>query len=90
MNYYKAILQYDGSDRMGFQYQVGMPTIQGDLNLSLQKILKGKVTTKAASRTDKGVHVMAQAVKISAEDSSLLDVSRFNAVLPSNMRCLEL
>ena len=38
MNYYKAIIQYDGSDRMGFQFQEGMPTIQGDLNLSLQKM----------------------------------------------------
>lgn len=90
MNYYKAILQYDGSDRMGFQYQDGMPTIQGDLNLSLEKILQGKVTTRAASRTDKGVHAMGQVVKISAEDSSPLDSARVNSALPSHMRCLDL
>jgi tRNA pseudouridine38-40 synthase len=90
MNYYKAILQYDGSDRTGFQWQDGMPTIQGDLNLSLQQVLKGKVTTRAASRTDKGVHAFGQVVKISAEDSVPLDALSLNAVLPSHMRCLAL
>lgn len=90
MNYYKAILQYDGSNRMGFQWQEGMPTIQGDLNLSLEKILEGKVTTRAASRTDKGVHAMGQVVKISAEDPSSLDLEKLNGALPTHMRCLDL
>src|SRR6476620_7002123 len=90
MNYYKAILQYDGSDRKGFQWQEGMPTIQGDLNLSLQKILEGKVTTRAASRTDKGVHAFGQVVKISAEDSKTLSAEIWNQVLPSHIRCLDL
>lgn len=90
MNYYQAILQYDGSDRMGFQWQEGMPTIQGDINSSLQMILQGKVTTRAASRTDKGVHAFGQVVKISAEDPSLLDASRLNATLPSHIRCLNI
>lgn len=90
MNYYKAIIQYDGSDRIGFQWQEGMPTIQGDINLSLQKILKGKVTTRAASRTDKGVHAFGQVVKISAEDSTTLDSARLNSALPSHIKCLDL
>lgn len=90
MNYYKAIIQYDGSDRIGFQYQEDMPTIQGDINLSLQKILQGKVTTRAASRTDKGVHAFGQVVKISAEDSSPLDVATLNSSLPSHIRCLSI
>lgn len=90
MNYYKAIIQYDGSDRIGFQWQNGMPTIQGDINLSLQKILQGKVTTRAASRTDKGVHAFGQVVKISAEDSSPIDADKLNSALPSHIRCLEL
>jgi tRNA pseudouridine38-40 synthase len=90
MNYYKAILQYDGSDRMGFQCQEGKPTIQGDLNLSLQKILQGEFTTRAASRTDKGVHAFAQVVKISAEDPSPLDATKLNSSLPSHIRCLDI
>jgi tRNA pseudouridine38-40 synthase len=90
MNYYKAIIQYDGSDRIGFQWQEGMPTIQGDINLSLQQILQGKVTTRAASRTDKGVHAFGQVVKISAEDPSPLTSSLLNSVLPPHIRCLNI
>jgi tRNA pseudouridine38-40 synthase len=90
MNYYKAIIQYDGTDRIGFQWQEGMPTIQGDINISLQKILEGKVTTRSASRTDKGVHAFGQVVKISAEDSSKLDAARLNSALPSHIKCLDL
>lgn len=90
MNYFKAIIQYDGSDRMGFQCQAGTPTIQGDLNLSLQKILRGEFTTRAASRTDKGVHAIGQVVKISAEDAPTLDAAILNAALPSHIRCLDL
>ncbi|MES2526707.1 MAG: tRNA pseudouridine(38-40) synthase TruA [Bdellovibrionota bacterium] len=90
MNYYKAIIQYDGSDRMGFQWQEGKPTIQGDLELTLQKILQGEVTTRAASRTDKGVHAIGQVLKISAEDSSPLFIERINTELPSHIRCLDL
>ncbi len=90
MNYYKAILQYDGSNHMGFQYQEGLSTIQGDLNHSLRLLLEGKVTTRAASRTDKGVHAFGQVVKISTEDSSLLDAARLNSTLPSHIRCLTL
>lgn len=88
MNYYKAIIQYIGSDRMGFQAQEGMPTIQGDLNLALEQILQGNITTRAASRTDKGVHAIGQVVKISAEDSAPLDAAQLNAKLPSHIRCL--
>ncbi|MFL5783110.1 MAG: hypothetical protein ACJ76H_00790 [Bacteriovoracaceae bacterium] len=90
MNYYKAILQYDGTGRMGFQLQEGTPTIQGDLNQSLKMILEGEFTTRAASRTDKGVHAFAQVIKISSEDSTALHLSRLNAALPSHMRCLEI
>lgn len=75
---------------MGFQWQEGMPTIQGDINLSLQKILEGKVTTRSASRTDKGVHAFGQVIKISAEDPKPLDASRLNAALPLHIRCIEL
>ena len=67
-----------------------MSTIQGDLRHSLQQILKGDFTTRAASRTDKGVHAIGQVIKISAEDAAPLDMDRLNTVLPSHIRCLAL
>lgn len=75
---------------MGFQYQEGMATIQGDLNLSLKKLLQGKVTTRAASRTDKGVHAFGQVVKISAEDPTSLNAEKLNSALPSHIKCLDI
>lgn len=88
MRAYQAILQYDGSDRQGFQAQEGTPTIQGDLNLALENILKGDFTTRAASRTDKGVHALAQVIKITCEDT--LTLEQLNAALPAHMRILEM
>lgn len=60
MNHYRCILQYDGSDRHGFQIQEGEQTIQGDLNQALAKIFQAPFATRAASRTDIGVHALAQ------------------------------
>jgi tRNA pseudouridine38-40 synthase len=88
MNFHQAIIQYDGTERQGFQHSDGAQTIQGDLNHALANILKGEFTTRAASRTDKGVHALAQVIKISSEDGFTLE--QLNAALPAHIRCLEL
>ncbi|MBY0515411.1 MAG: tRNA pseudouridine(38-40) synthase TruA [Bacteriovoracaceae bacterium] len=90
MNYYTAILQYDGTGLQGFQHQEGARTIQGDINLALEKILEGEFATRAASRTDKGVHALAQMIKISATDPTPLSLERFNTALPSHIKALSL
>ena len=90
MNYYKAIIQYDGTTRYGWQWLEGKPTIQADLDIPLKQLLNGQFTTRAASRTDKGVHAFAQVVKISAEDPSPLDLTQMNDLLPAHIRCLSI
>lgn len=85
---YKAILQYDGTLYQGFQFVHGAPTIQGDLNLALTRLIPGEFTTRAASRTDKGVHALAQVIKISS--LTPLTLEELNQVLPATMRCLDL
>ena len=87
---YLAILQYDGTNHQGFQFQAGARTIQGDLNLALERLFKAPFTTRAASRTDKGVHALAQVVKISTEDTTPLTQDTFQKVLPPHIRCLDL
>ncbi|MBA2406352.1 MAG: tRNA pseudouridine(38-40) synthase TruA [Bdellovibrionales bacterium] len=92
MNYYKATIQYDGTNYFGFQWQKGIPTIQNSFNLSLAELLSGKVTTMGASRTDSGVHALEQLVKITSEhqiecESFLL---KLNLALPPQIRCLSL
>lgn len=90
MKHYQAILQYDGTDRHGFQVQEGKQTIQGDLNRVLSQLLRGPVSTRAASRTDIGVHAFGQVVKITTEAEGPLDLQRFSSALPSHIRCLDL
>ncbi len=88
MFYHQALLQYDGTGRTGFQAQAGHLTIQGELDHSLQQLLPGGFSTRAASRTDKGVHAFAQVIKISAADPTPLSPELLNRVLPPHMRCL--
>lgn len=90
MRSYQAILQYDGTDRAGFMAQAGMRTIQGDLDDSLAKIIPVGFTSRAASRTDKGVHALAQVIKLSLEAPVALSREAVNSVLPAHMRCLDL
>lgn len=90
MYYYQAILQYDGTDFFGFQWQQGIPTIQNSFNEALGQLIKGKVTTTGASRTDSGVHALGQVVKISSE--YVIDELEFpqnlNLILSPQIRCL--
>lgn len=90
MTHYQAILQYDGTGRAGFMAQAGMLTIQGELNESLEKIIPVGFTSRAASRTDKGVHALAQVIKLSLEAPVALSIEAVNSVLPAHMRCLAL
>jgi tRNA pseudouridine38-40 synthase len=90
--YYKASIQYDGTNYCGFQWQKDIPTIQSELNLSLGQLLGGKITTLGASRTDTGVHALEQIVKITSENR--IDCESFlnelNKALPSEVRCLKI
>ena len=92
MNYYKASVQYDGTNYFGFQWQKDIPTIQNEINLSLAKLVSGKITTAGASRTDSGVHALEQIVKITSEEKieCASFINFFNEALPSQIRCREL
>ena len=91
MHYYKALIQYAGTNYAGFQEQENIPTVQKAFNQTLRKLLVGKVTTVGASRTDSGVHAFDQVVKITSESPIDADlISRFNLALPHDIRCLEI
>lgn len=92
MNYYKATIQYNGTDYFGFQWQKDIPTIQNDFNQALYKILSGKITTMGASRTDSGVHAIEQVVKISTEGEADCEIlfEQLNIALPHQIRCLKI
>lgn len=92
MNYYKATIQYDGTNYCGFQWQKGLPTVQSEISLALSKLVEGKISTVGASRTDTGVHALEQIVKITSQNE--IDCNSFtpllNKALPPEVRCLKI
>lgn len=57
-----VLLQYDGTDFLGFQRQAQEPTVQQVLEEALERILQHPVRVTAAGRTDTGVHAAGQVV----------------------------
>ncbi len=56
----KLTISYDGTGYHGWQKQRGFKTIQGTLERALKKIFKENIKVTGASRTDAGVHAIAQ------------------------------
>jgi tRNA pseudouridine38-40 synthase len=54
------VLEYDGTNYHGSQWQANAPTIQGEIEKALQKLTGERTRVKAASRTDAGVHARGQ------------------------------
>ncbi len=89
MNYYRAKIQYDGTDYGGFQWQKDVPSVQRDFNLALDKITGATFTTMGASRTDAGVHAFEQYIKITSQNEMAIAqmVESLNSTLPPEIRC---
>jgi len=56
------ILEYEGTQYHGFQFQPGLATVQGELESAILKLTGEGVRVIAASRTDAGVHAQGQVV----------------------------
>lgn len=57
-------LSYDGGLFHGFARQPNVPTVQGDLEDALGRLLRTDVETVGAGRTDAGVHALGQVVSV--------------------------
>lgn len=62
---WKVTLAYDGSDFQGWQVQPGLPTIQGELQAALGRIVGETPLPQGSGRTDAGVHALAQVASFS-------------------------
>jgi tRNA pseudouridine38-40 synthase len=89
---YKAVVEYDGTAYHGWQLQADLPTIQGALELALEKILGKPSRVHGSGRTDAGVHALGQVAHFIAEWShDAEDLRRAcNAVLPPDVAVLSL
>src|ERR1700722_4463081 len=84
----KLTISYDGAAFHGWQYQPGLPTIQGALEESVRKITQEKIMIRGASRTDTGVHALGQAAHFKTQSGlSAAEFQRaLNALLPPSIR----
>jgi tRNA pseudouridine38-40 synthase len=88
----KLVVQYDGSDYVGWQRQGKGVSVQGLIEQALATIDGAPVTLHGAGRTDAGVHAMGQVA--SARMTSPIEdwqlVRALNAHLPESIRITEL
>jgi len=56
----KLVIEYDGTNYIGWQKQENGKSIQSEIEKSLSKIFKKKITIHVAGRTDSGVHALGQ------------------------------
>ena len=55
-------IAYDGTDFCGYQVQPNKRTVESELKLALDGLLKEDVKLVASGRTDSGVHALSQCV----------------------------
>lgn len=56
------VIEYNGTNYHGFQWQAGLPSIQQELERAIRRLTGERVRVLAASRTDAGVHALGQVV----------------------------
>ncbi len=68
---YKLTIEYDGAPFLGWQFQSGGPSIQGEIEAAIERFSGERVTIQGAGRTDAGVHALGQVAHfdIAAEHS---------------------
>ena len=88
MSVFRFLLQYDGTDYVGWQRQAAGTSIQGLLEDALRPIEGAEVTVHGAGRTDAGVHALGQvaSVTLTASIDPVTLARALNAVLPLDVR----
>jgi tRNA pseudouridine38-40 synthase len=80
-------LAYEGTRFSGWQAQPGRPTVQGALAEAIRRISGEAVQPRGCSRTDAGVHALAQIAAFSTTGSlsAAIWVRALNATLPPDV-----
>lgn len=87
----KAVLSYDGTLYQGWQVQPGRPTVCGVFREKLFSVLGERVAVYASSRTDSGVHALAQTVNFRTNSRITPEQVKkaLNSMLPSDIAVTE-
>ncbi len=87
MRAFKLIIEYDGTDFVGWQSQINGRAVQDEVSRVLRQILQEEVTLIGSGRTDSGVHARGQVAgfrSASAISASKL-LSALNSLLPRDI-----
>jgi tRNA pseudouridine38-40 synthase len=87
-----AVVEYDGTDYLGFQLQARGPTVQGEIERALAAVTQEEIRIVGAGRTDAGVHARGQVIAFNtAWRHPIEELQRaLNAVLPKDIGVREL
>ena len=91
MQNWKLTLTYDGTAYHGWQVQPGLPTIQGELQKAIERVLGESPLPQGSGRTDAGVHALGQVASFPLEAPIPADNLQraLNRTLPPAIRILE-
>ena len=88
-----ALLAWNGSAYGGWQLQPNAPTVQGEVERALARLMaRDRVVVRAAGRLDAGVHAHAQVVgfAVAAPRTAKALFRGLNGLLPPDIACLAL
>lgn len=57
---FRLLLEYDGTDFLGWQLQASGRTVQGEMEAALRRLFRQELRVHGAGRTDSGVHAAGQ------------------------------
>lgn len=85
------IVEYDGREYSGFQYQKNAPTVQQQIEKAIEALTAQPIRIKAAGRTDAGVHALGQVVAFDTSANYAPDtfLNALNARLPQDIAVKE-
>ena len=81
------VVEYEGTNYHGFQYQANAPSIQGEIERAIGRTTGETVRIKAAGRTDAGVHAKGQVIAFDTQSSLSAEtfLGALNFHLPSDI-----
>ena len=88
---WKLTLAYDGTGFSGWQIQPGEPTVQGELQAALGRVVGESPLPQGSGRTDAGVHALGQVASFALQANIPAEnlLRALNRTLPAAIRVME-